>query len=44
MLELGRAEAPQSIKHVDSVTYIGKPMSLGDMDRDSHTAVTMHIV
>ena len=26
------------------VTYTGKPMSLGDMDQDNHTAVIMHTI
>ena len=26
------------------VTYMGKPMSLGDMDQDNHTAMIVHII
>ena len=36
-----------SLKHLSMlirVAYIGKPVSLGDMDRDGHTEVTMHTV
>ena len=39
MLVLGRARAPRTLIRV---AYTGKPMLLGDMDRDDHTTMTMH--
>jgi len=40
MLMFGRAGAPQSMH----IAYTGKPMSLGDMDQDGHTAMIVHTI
>ena len=37
-------EPLKAFKTLICVTYTGKPMSLGDMDRDGHTTMTMHTV
>ena len=42
MLVLGRAKALETLCTLIRVAYTGKPMLLGDMDRDDHTMMTMH--
>ena len=37
MLELRYVKAYQSIKHMMRVAYMGKPMSLIDIDKGDHT-------
>ena len=44
ILMLGQARALKALNTLICDAYMGKPMSLGDMDRDGHTAVTLHTI
>ena len=44
MLMLGQAKHFKASSILICVTYTGKPMSLGDVDRDNHTTMIVHTI